>query len=401
MCSISGNKSTKARNWSIPIVNHTWLEDCFIQWRNLTVGLEKYIVFPPGIDFSQMLGERGVGRAVLEDVDLEQAENMDEGVAADDIRSLADAGRTLRATNTSARDEKEVEDVVGLFNNDEHPFAVPGDDGRTDKPRVNNEEARQKANPKSMSPSKPVSSGRRRQVEPITDEHTVRYRNKSSPKRVPSVVIKSPSTRKVASSPMRTESMRIAAAEIPTSKRGKPAAEIVSTPQERGIGSPRRAPSTLVRTPSKRSAATKANQKLHDELMPVEERVLKKRKVSVGQRKEAIATDESDDDHRRPMSKRKRAISLDERSTDEDDENDGPKKQLRNSTSASKRTGETRLVFNFRHFRFNSPQSRNGETNIVSKSVKLMTTQVTLNDDVIKVGFDPLIRGDMLDSCRL
>ena len=66
-CSISGNKATKARNWSIPVVNHTWLEDCFIQWRNLSVGLEKYIVFPPGLDFSDHLGERGMQReAILE-----------------------------------------------------------------------------------------------------------------------------------------------------------------------------------------------------------------------------------------------------------------------------------------------------------------------------------------------
>ncbi|KAI0246563.1 hypothetical protein BJV78DRAFT_1253485 [Lactifluus subvellereus] len=62
---ISGNKATKARNWSIPVVNHTWLEDCFVQWRNLSVGLEKYVVFPPGLDFSDHLGERGVQREVI------------------------------------------------------------------------------------------------------------------------------------------------------------------------------------------------------------------------------------------------------------------------------------------------------------------------------------------------
>ena len=35
--SISGNKTVKARSWSIPIVNHIWLEDRFTQWGNLTV----------------------------------------------------------------------------------------------------------------------------------------------------------------------------------------------------------------------------------------------------------------------------------------------------------------------------------------------------------------------------
>jgi len=31
-----------------------------VQWRNLTPALEKYIVFPDGVDFATMLGERGV-----------------------------------------------------------------------------------------------------------------------------------------------------------------------------------------------------------------------------------------------------------------------------------------------------------------------------------------------------
>ncbi|KAH7883429.1 hypothetical protein F5I97DRAFT_1905100 [Phlebopus sp. FC_14] len=83
-------KTTRALSWSIPIVNHTWLEDCFVEWRSLTVGLERYIVFPPGIDFGKMLmtssggatsnvpilsggavpGGRGVG---VIDIELEEA----------------------------------------------------------------------------------------------------------------------------------------------------------------------------------------------------------------------------------------------------------------------------------------------------------------------------------------
>ncbi|KAF9499450.1 hypothetical protein BDN71DRAFT_1442113 [Pleurotus eryngii] len=59
---ISGTKTAKAQSWSIPIVNHTWLEDCFVRWRHLTVGLEKYIVFPPNVDFAKMLCERSLGK---------------------------------------------------------------------------------------------------------------------------------------------------------------------------------------------------------------------------------------------------------------------------------------------------------------------------------------------------
>ncbi|KAG6371485.1 hypothetical protein JVT61DRAFT_9520 [Boletus reticuloceps] len=48
-------KTTRALSWSIPVVNHTWLEDCFVEWRALTVGLERYILYPPGVDFGKIL----------------------------------------------------------------------------------------------------------------------------------------------------------------------------------------------------------------------------------------------------------------------------------------------------------------------------------------------------------
>jgi len=85
-CSISGNKAAKARNWSIPVVNHTWLEDCFIQWRNLSVGLEKYVAFPPGLDFSDHLGERGVQREVILDTLPDLIDEMT--VERDEINSI-------------------------------------------------------------------------------------------------------------------------------------------------------------------------------------------------------------------------------------------------------------------------------------------------------------------------
>ncbi|KAI6000797.1 BRCT domain-containing protein [Pisolithus albus] len=54
-------KTTRALAWSIPVVNHTWLEDCVVEWRALTVGLERYVVFPPGIDFGKILMNADAG----------------------------------------------------------------------------------------------------------------------------------------------------------------------------------------------------------------------------------------------------------------------------------------------------------------------------------------------------
>jgi mediator of DNA damage checkpoint protein 1 len=129
-CSISGNKATKARNWSIPVVNHTWLEDCFVQWRNLSVGLEKYIVFPPGLDFSDHLGERGMQReAILEtlpDLVAEMALSQDDNETPVETGSDHRNGESLSQMAmklTSARGAKETGDAMGRPGT-EHPMDI-------------------------------------------------------------------------------------------------------------------------------------------------------------------------------------------------------------------------------------------------------------------------------------
>ena len=88
------------------------------------MALEKYIVFPPGVDFATMLGERGVGRLVEEMVEeeLQTLEEEDDGEGDEQMEEAVDgAERKEReqlipsnGTENSARDAKEVEDVVSL-----------------------------------------------------------------------------------------------------------------------------------------------------------------------------------------------------------------------------------------------------------------------------------------------
>jgi len=75
-----------------------------VQWRNLTVGQEKYIAFPPGVDFAEMLGERGVGRGVVFDniPDLE--------AEAEAVRKAAEQQDSV--TNAHG-DEPEAAPMVG------------------------------------------------------------------------------------------------------------------------------------------------------------------------------------------------------------------------------------------------------------------------------------------------
>ncbi|KAH9051825.1 hypothetical protein EDB87DRAFT_672208 [Lactarius vividus] len=116
---ISGNKANKARNWSIPVVNHTWLEDCFIQWKNLTVGLEKYVVFPPGLNFSDNLGERGIQREVilesLPDLETEMAHARSAVTPVAEVSNNDDGGKRspAYAKRPNTRKANEVEDATG------------------------------------------------------------------------------------------------------------------------------------------------------------------------------------------------------------------------------------------------------------------------------------------------
>jgi hypothetical protein len=100
-------------------VHHLWLEDCFLRWQALTPALEKYVSYPAGVEFSNILGERGVGTDVKERIDEEAArdteESEDEGGKARAEREEEDAsegadGYPRHHHDSQARtDESEVE----------------------------------------------------------------------------------------------------------------------------------------------------------------------------------------------------------------------------------------------------------------------------------------------------
>ena len=102
------------------MVNHTWLEDCFIQWRNLTVGLEKYVVFPPGLDFSDNLGERGIQREVilesLPDLVTEMAHARSTATRVAEVSKNDDAGKQspVHAKRSGTRKANEADGATGL-----------------------------------------------------------------------------------------------------------------------------------------------------------------------------------------------------------------------------------------------------------------------------------------------
>lgn len=109
---IHGTKTQKAISWGIPVVNHLWLEDCFINWRCLSPSNEKFSCFPPGVDFGTLLGEKGIGRIGY---DISELEAMERDVEAEERGEDAVNGvarQVPEEPRLSGRSMKEVEDAI-------------------------------------------------------------------------------------------------------------------------------------------------------------------------------------------------------------------------------------------------------------------------------------------------
>lgn len=94
-----------------------------MQWRRLTPARDKYIVFPPGVDFSAVLAERGIGRIAWEpgeleamqraaDGDLEMHEEEEEAVGAEPRTPKRTARKKSKSASESpakARKKRQIE----------------------------------------------------------------------------------------------------------------------------------------------------------------------------------------------------------------------------------------------------------------------------------------------------
>ncbi|KII83923.1 hypothetical protein PLICRDRAFT_95612 [Plicaturopsis crispa FD-325 SS-3] len=533
---IHGNKTERARSWSIPIVNHTWLEDCFVQWRSLTVGLEKYILFPPRFDFAQVLAERGVGKMVLDDAELDIGgdEDEDDEPEAKKAHPLEPVG-----TGISATDAMEVEhDLFGPDNGD----AMDVDDETTTRSRTRTVSPKKapassaKKTPKKR-PTKPQSEGsdddnlptkpvrrltrrsgtkfelfpptpspakqtraarRAQEAEEAasarqgkqvlsdlsdmeseietrkstkakakprasnkTDDDTdagSRHDDKGkapattngkpsrTPQRMDSVLIP-PLPKSPTKTPRRTESLRITAYEASAPSPPKRSRPVPSTkassadshsqpaddtsgpmPPKKGRAAhnnrvessvdsaqPVAGPSGLTRTPSRRSAATKATQKLHDEIMPDVLNYQHDMKKSGRARDRAFDRSVDMTDHSAPAKKRRQSGHAEELAAVSDDEGRDKKKKRRVGSRESGK-GVDKALANGKGKAKSKTSRRNtsdaeseaegsvparsksrsakqrvvdGDVDTASSSsnshgIKVMTTGVSLTDDVVK-----------------
>lgn len=118
----SGNKTAKAEEWSVPVVTHKWLEDCFVEWRNLTPAQKKYVDYAPGVNYGTILGDRGVGRVGLEEdpelsLDIKKDPTRVEKQPKDQQPKEAEkpVGEGWNGTGTSVREALEVDEVEDVL----------------------------------------------------------------------------------------------------------------------------------------------------------------------------------------------------------------------------------------------------------------------------------------------
>ncbi|TCD65714.1 hypothetical protein EIP91_002290 [Steccherinum ochraceum] len=145
-----GKKTQKADSWSIPVVNHLWLEDCFVQWRHLAQTPDRYTDYPPGLDFSKLLTQRSLVKVGYDPSDLDliqkevEAEERGEPMGTNPILSFL-------ATGQSA---KEVEDVVMADDGADQDLQMDVDD----EPTTTAKKTRAKPTPKPKSTSRKPAS---------------------------------------------------------------------------------------------------------------------------------------------------------------------------------------------------------------------------------------------------
>ncbi|KAJ9091819.1 hypothetical protein QFC19_008932 [Naganishia cerealis] len=103
----SGEKVSRASTWSIPVLNHLYLEECFKQWRRLPEAVDdRFTLFPFGVNYMTLLGN-----AQLTDKDLERwtapAKDIDDDEDMQEIDGdITATGLTLptQASETSRSD---------------------------------------------------------------------------------------------------------------------------------------------------------------------------------------------------------------------------------------------------------------------------------------------------------
>ncbi|PWN49274.1 hypothetical protein IE53DRAFT_346139 [Violaceomyces palustris] len=94
---LEGEKVQRAREWGIPVVNHLWLDCCFLEWEMLDHADMRFIDFPSHIDFQSLVGSTGLDESSLEPWITDALENDEAPVGNDATSASAKPKSSSRA----------------------------------------------------------------------------------------------------------------------------------------------------------------------------------------------------------------------------------------------------------------------------------------------------------------
>ncbi|KAI5824017.1 hypothetical protein K523DRAFT_420809 [Schizophyllum commune Tattone D] len=212
--STESEKAKKGAEWQIPVVNHLWVEDCYMTWRMLPV-TTKYITFPPASDLSGLLCERGMGAYIENEENLRIEEELDRKFLAEQERQQLTQGSAMDANEVSAMVNVEEDAEDDLVEQENTP---PGKDKR---PSSKGERASSKVEPSSETVSRKTSgaTGSPSKVTSPRKAPASATKAPASPSKAPASPTKPTSSRKAPVPPVKPASPIKPA---PLSRQGKP-----------------------------------------------------------------------------------------------------------------------------------------------------------------------------------
>lgn len=107
----SGSKVQHAGLWNIPVVNHLWIEDCFLSWTARTPVRSEYTNYDglgEGFSFSSLVGTREVKQAVVSDWSLRDEVQTEKSQALSRLQDILDASKS-----TMDVDDEEKKGTIG------------------------------------------------------------------------------------------------------------------------------------------------------------------------------------------------------------------------------------------------------------------------------------------------
>jgi hypothetical protein len=140
--SINSDKVDRARVWGINVVNHFWLEDCFVKWENIGTGNPRYTDYPAGVNYMSSIGRAHLTEESLarwKEAALAWSEEDEMGAVEQDMQ-LGGPTQPTPSASTKRRDQPPAHSGLQVdVESDEERDATPkaaGPSRSTPKPSL-------------------------------------------------------------------------------------------------------------------------------------------------------------------------------------------------------------------------------------------------------------------------